>query len=176
MPMGRVNLLAIAMILPLGLILGIPFFSIYGFELFSLSSLSIGKLFSGTLMFFLVLIAGALFHELLHGLTWAIFAKKGWKAISFGIKWEYITPYCHCDEPLSKRNFTLGALMPFIVMGLIPVIVSYFNGSFRLWFFGFFFSVAAGGDIIATWMLRKVKKDEMVLDHPSELGFIVKNN
>lgn len=173
MPMGRVNLIAMTLIPPIAIILGLPFFLIYGFDMFSLSDLKIGKMLSGTLLFFVVLVLGALLHELLHGLTWAIFAKKHWKSISFGIKWEYLTPYCHCDEPLTKLHFLLGALMPLFVMGLIPAFVSCFTGSFKLWFFGFFFTIAAGGDIIASWMLRKVKNNEWVLDHPSELGFIV---
>jgi hypothetical protein len=175
MPMGRVNLIALAMIPPIGILLGLPYFLIYGFDKFSLSNLRIGELLSGTLIFFIVLVVGALVHELLHGITWSIFTKKHWKAISFGIKWEYLTPYCHCDEPLKKTHFLFGAIMPLLIMGIIPALISYFSGSFKLWFFGFFFSVAAGGDMIAVWMLRKVKKHEWVLDHPSELGFIIKD-
>ena len=173
MSMGKVNGVAMLLILPIGVILGLPFFSLYGFEKFSFSALKLGNYISGALLFFIVLVAGAVFHELLHGITWSIFAKKHWRSISFGIKWEYLTPYCHCDEPLKKWQFSMGALMPFFVMGLLPVVLSYFNGSFKLWFFGFFFSIAASGDLIASWMLRKVKKNEMVLDHPSELGFLV---
>jgi hypothetical protein len=176
MPMGRVNLLAMTMILPIGIIVGLPYFSIYGFGKFSLSALKFGDFFLGTFLFFLIFIAGALVHEFLHGITWSVFTKKHWKAISFGIKWEYLTPYCHCDEPLRKAPFLLGAIMPLVVLGLVPVGISCFNGSFKLWFFGYFFSVAASGDIIAAWMLRNVKKNEWVLDHPSELGFIVKDS
>jgi hypothetical protein len=174
MAMGRVNLIALFLIIPIGIVLGLPYFLIHGLAKFSLSDLRIGEFLSGTLIFFAILVIGALLHELLHGVTWSFFTKKHWKAISFGVKWEYLTPYCHCDEPLTKFHFLLGALMPLIITGLVPAVVSCFTGSFKLWFFGFFFSVAAAGDIIAAWMLRKVKKNEWVLDHPSELGFIVK--
>jgi hypothetical protein len=101
------------------------------------------------------------------------FTRKKWKAISFGVKWEYITPYCHCNEPIKKWQFFIGAVMPLLVLGVIPLIISLSNGSFVLWFFGFFFTIAAGGDIIAIWMLRKVNITQLVLDHPSELGFII---
>jgi hypothetical protein len=172
-PMGRVNVLALTLILPQGIILGLPYFLIYGFDQFSLSAIRIGSLVSGTMLFFLILVFGAVIHEFLHGITWSLFTRKRWKAIRFGVKWEYLTPYCHCDEPLKKWQFVLGALMPFFIMGVLPVIASCFTGSFKLWFFGFFFSVAAGGDLICTWMLRKAKKNEWILDHPTELGFTV---
>jgi hypothetical protein len=109
----------------------------------------------------------------LHGFGWAIFAKHGFKSISFGIKWEYLTPYCHCNEPLKRFPFLIGAILPLVVLGLFPAVYAYFTGNFTIWFFGFFFTIAAGGDIIAIWMLRKVKKGQLVQDHPSELGFII---
>ena len=44
-------------------------------------------------------------HELIHGITWAVFAKKGRKAISFGFIPQYLTPYCTCNEPLKKGEY-----------------------------------------------------------------------
>ena len=49
------------------------------------------------LIVFVALMAGIVVHELIHGLTWAYFAKKGFKSIRFGIFWEMLTPYCHCS-------------------------------------------------------------------------------
>jgi hypothetical protein len=40
-------------------------------------------------------------------------------------------------------------------------------------FYAIFFSAAAGGDIQAVWILRKFKSNQMIKDHPEELGFIV---
>ena len=176
MPLGRVNFIALIMLVPLLIILGFPYLLMHGFGSLSLHNLRLTNLFQNSLFFLLFFIGGIVLHELLHGSVWALFAKKGWKAISFGIKWEYFTPYCHCNEPLKKFHFVLGAIMPCIVMGLTPVIISYFNGSFRWWFFGVFFTAAAGGDLIAVWMLRKVGKEKYIQDHPSELGFYVEDN
>lgn len=41
---------------------------------------------------FVALMAGIVVHELIHGLTWAYFAKKGFKSIRFGVFWEMLTP------------------------------------------------------------------------------------
>lgn len=40
-----------------------------------------------------------------------------------------LTPYCHCDVPLSKRAYIAGALMPLIVLGILPGIVGVVIGS-----------------------------------------------
>ena len=34
---------------------------------------------------FILFIVGIVVHELIHGLTWARYAKSGWKSISFGV-------------------------------------------------------------------------------------------
>jgi len=169
----KVNITAIIALIPTACILGLPFIIAHGWASFKFSNLNLGGFFQGFLIVTTVFIGGAVLHELLHGSTWSIFTKKSWKAISFGIKWEYLAPYCHCDEPLKKWQFVLGAIMPFLILGLFPIIVSYYNGSFRWWFFGYFFTVAATGDLYTVWILRKVNKNLLILDHPEELGFIV---
>ena len=172
-PIGRINAIALALIIPVAIIFGLPFALINGFDTVSIRNLNLSSIVGGGITILAIFLAGAVVHEFLHGFTWSFFASKCWESISFGIKWEYLTPYCHCSEPLKKSHFIFGAIMPCIVLGLIPVIVSYFNGSFKLWFFGFFFTVAASGDLIAIWMLRKVAKNKMIQDHPEEMGFYV---
>jgi hypothetical protein len=39
--------------------------------------------------------------------------------------------------------------------------------------FGIFFTWAAGGDIIALFMLVRIKKDSLVYDHPDKMGFYI---
>ena len=51
---------------------------------------------------FILVIVGIVVHELIHGITWACYAKSGWKSISFGVMWKLLTPYCHCDEPMYR--------------------------------------------------------------------------
>ncbi len=173
MPIGRINLIALGLMVPVAVILGFPFAIIYGFDSISIKNLNLGSVVGGGITVLAIFLVGAVIHEFLHGLAWSFFAPKGWKSISFGIKWEYLTPYCHCSEPLKKSHFIFGAIMPCIILGLFPVIVSYYIGNFKLWFFGFFFTIAASGDLISIWMLRKVAKNKMIQDHPEEMGFYV---
>ena len=169
----KANYITLILIIPIGIILIVPFILTHGFDHVTFKSITADKPIFGMLKFAASVTIGIFAHEFLHALGWVFFTKRKWRSISFGIKWEYVTPYCHCKEPLNRMPFFIGAVLPLIVLGLLPAFVSYFNGSFVLWFFGFFFTIAAGGDIIAIWMLRKVKRNQLVQDHPEELGFIV---
>lgn len=173
LPLGKVNLYAMMMLIPIGILLGLPFFLIHGFEMLSFKEFNLLKWFGNGLIVITVFMAGVVVHELLHGIGWVFFTKSKVKSISFGVKWEYLTPYCHCSEPLKKWQFVIGAALPGIVLGLMPAFISYFNGSLAWWFFGFFFTVSAGGDIIALWMLRKVPGNCKIQDHESDFGFVV---
>mgnify|MGYP006296042869 FL=1 len=118
-------------------------------------------------------IIGMIIHELLHGITWAIFASKGWRSIKFGIKWALLTPYCHSKEPLRKPHYLLGTIMPLLVLGILPAIAGIATETPYLLIFGIMFTWAAAGDIKGVMMLRKGKHHEWVADHPDKLGFVV---
>lgn len=120
-----------------------------------------------------IIILGVLAHEFLHGVTWSAFAKKGWKSIQFGIKWSSLTPYCHCKEPLLKLHYTIGTAMPFIIMSIIPIVLSVALGNGVLLIIGILFGMSAGGDLLGLWMLRKADTKDWIQDHPDEIGFII---
>lgn len=169
----RASYISLLLVVPIGMLLILPFIAFHGLDVVSFKSLTADRPLFGVLKFAASVTLGIFVHELLHGIGWVFFTKKKWRSISFGIKWEYVTPYCHCKEPLNRFAFLIGAALPLLILGILPVVISYFSGNFVLWFFGFFFTVAAGGDIIAIWMLRVVKKGQLVQDHPEELGFII---
>lgn len=122
---------------------------------------------------FPAIFVGIVVHELIHGLTWACFVKNGWKSISFGVMWKLLTPYCHCDEPMHIPGYMMGAMMPCIVLGIIPAIIALCIGNLPLLAWGILFISAAAGDIWMTWLLTKENKKSMVLDHPTEAGFYI---
>jgi len=125
------------------------------------------------LLFLVVVIVGVVVHELIHGITWAIFAKNGLRSIKFGILKEMLTPYCYCQEPLKLRPYLLGAMMPGLVVGVLPWLVSLLVGSVPLLIFGIFFTMAAMGDLMIIRLIYQENKQSYVLDHPSEAGCYV---
>ena len=164
----------------------VPVFAIYGFTYYLIWHSKYAELTFRELLkipgkdsvrniglFLVIFIAGIILHEFIHGITWAIFTKKGFRSIKFGVMWKMLTPYCHCKEPLLIRHYLLGAIMPAIILGIIPSIVSMIIGNPGLLFFGLIFTVSAIGDFMIIYLLRKEKMDTLVLDHPSEAGCYV---
>ena len=125
---------------------------------------------------FLLIIVFIVVHELIHGITWSFFAERGWKNISFGFNWKGLMPYCHCDVPLNVRQYIIGALMPLIILGIIPLIFSYILPYSSLHLLAFFNVISACGDILIVWKLRKEPLTNLVYDHPTEPGCIIYEN
>ena len=85
-----------------------------------------------------------------------MFAQNGFNSIKFGIVWQLITPYCHCKEPLKIKHYIFGALMPGILMGLLPTLYALIFDNIWLFIFGVFFTFAAAGDALMVYILRNV--------------------
>ena len=166
MGMGKVNLIALLLIIPITAAILYPFVLIWNYETFKTGK----EIFDNYFLY--ILIGGIIIHELLHGLTWGHFASNGLKSIKFGVKWKFLTPYCHCKEPLKVKHYRIGGAMPLIIMGIIPSIIGLIIGHGGVLTFGIFFTWAAGGDIIALFMLRKLDNNIYVSDHPEKMGFI----
>jgi len=166
MGFGEGNLIAALLIIPITFLILLPFILIWDYETFKAGC----DVFRNH--FFMYLLGGIIIHELLHGLTWAYFASNGLKSIKFGVKWKYLTPYCHCREPLKVKHYKLGGAMPLFVMGIIPSLVGLIIGHGGILSFGLLFTLAAAGDIIALYMLHKLDNNIYVSDHPDKLGFI----
>ncbi|GAB3820075.1 DUF3267 domain-containing protein [Pontibacter rugosus] len=125
------------------------------------------------LVMLLVFIAGAVVHELLHGLTWAAFCKQGLRSIKYGMHWKQLSPYCHCKELLPLKAYVLGTVMPGLVLGLIPALVGLLLGQLMLFLFGLCFTLAAASDFLGLWSLRHAKATDLVQDHPEKIGCLI---
>lgn len=115
-------------------------------------------------------------HELIHGATWAIFAKEHFKSISFGVIWAMLTPYCTCNELLKKWQYIIGAIMPTIFVGFLPAVIAILYNNPTLFFISIIMVAGGGGDaIIATKLLmyRPKSTECMYMDHPYECGMVV---
>ena len=128
------------------------------------------------IIFIVALVALIVVHELIHGLTWSFFAPNGFKDIEFGIMMDSLTPYCTCATPLKKGAYITGALMPMVVLGIIPTIVAFVSGNMLLLYIGIIMIDAAAGDvmIVTKVLLHKAKSDDnLIYDHPTEAGSVI---
>jgi hypothetical protein len=127
-------------------------------------------------IFIPILVLGVLLHEFIHGMTWALLSKRSLGEIKFGFQLKTLTPYAHCKKPMYAREYRLGAIMPFLLMGVLPYIIALSIGNGWLASFGLVFVLAAGGDIVVLWSIRRVKGESLVEDHPSRAGCYVCDN
>ncbi|AKD05418.1 hypothetical protein PKOR_00435 [Pontibacter korlensis] len=175
MSAAEANVKALVFMLPILVLYVVPYALLWP-EQFNMGAVEafIGEHGSKTLFYpflmMLVFVLGAVVHELLHGLTWAAFCKRGVKSIKYGVHWSYLTPYCHCQEMLPLRPYILGGIMPGLMMGLLPALAGLALGNMLLFLFGLFFSIAASGDLLVLWMLRHTKSTDRVQDHPEKIG------
>ena len=167
------NVFGILIIIPIGIIFGLPYYLLWnpkiGIKQF-LDGLEPQTGGFGFLLIFGIMILGTILHELIHGITWAKFAKGGFKSIKFGVLWKMLTPYCHCKEALNVRQYIIGALTPAIILGIVPSVIAIMIGNLGLLIFGMFFTMAAGGDFLIINLIRKENRSDLVQDHPSEAG------
>ena len=115
-------------------------------------------------------------HELIHGITWGLFAKNHFQSIDFGIIWSSITPYCTCSEPLRKWKYLLGTAMPTLVLGGGAMAAAVMTNQLLLFILAEYMILSGGGDflIILKSMLYYMDKQERVYcDHPYECGFVI---
>lgn len=120
--------------------------------------------------FILILLLGSLFHELLHALGFLIFGRVKLSHLKLGIIWRYLTPYAHCKIAVSARAYRFALLLPFFLLGVLPVIFSYLFGLVWLNIYGTIFCLLAGGDLLVFWLIRHVPSQYKLQDHPTLCG------
>ena len=156
--------------------LAIPLMGL-GFWLFFVRNGGMGSMPDHFALLFLVVFIALIFvHEGLHGVTWALFSENGFKDIEFGFMKELLTPYCTCAAPLKKGQYILGALMPLIVLGVIPTVLGILCGSLFWTIIGLVMVLSAGGDILIVLKLllwKSAAAEQRFLDHPTQAGLVV---
>ena len=166
----KANVFAVVLLIPL-LIVG---FGLFWLKNRGIRAVSFTPL--GPVLFLALFVALTVVHELIHGLSWAIFAEHHWKDIEFGFMKQYLTPYCTCCVPLSKGQYIFGALMPLIVLGILPMLAGILMGSFSVLLMGIIMADAAAGDILIVWKILRYRSgagDIVYMDHPTQAGGVI---
>ncbi len=167
----KANIMGIVFALPPIILLLVLYFKVNpDFNIFSTGQ----SPFTFVLALYLVL--GIVAHELIHGAFFAIFAKRKWKSISFGFIVKYFTPYCTCNEPIAKIGYAVAILMPTIILGFIPAIISILIESWYLALFGCLMIIGGGVDMYFAVKILKYNTsgvEAQFLDHPYKVGAVI---
>jgi hypothetical protein len=167
---AQAHLYGLAFAIPLPVLFGCVFYLIWHSRL---TLLTFAKAIPSGLWMALIILVGVIFHELIHGISWAFFTKDGFKSVKYGIEWKSFTPYCHCKTPLQLNHYLVGGLMPGILLGVLPSLIGIIMGNVSLLLLGIFFTLTAGGDFLIAWHLRKENKHSLVQDHAEKIGCYV---
>lgn len=127
--------------------------------------------FGAGFLLIIAIIPGFVVHELIHGFTWMLVTHSSFSHLRFGAMTGAI--YCHIDVPMKKRGYVIGALMPLVILGIVPFVLSFALNSIWLMIFGVILIAGAMGDVMIVWALRHEPKETLVYDHPSEAGCVV---
>ena len=166
--MGLANLLSLPLLIA-GALPVIPFALIWGWD--TLSN-GFDRLF--TLHIFVpVFLSGILLHELIHVFTWKWLARLPRDELRLGFHWKTLTPYAHCKVPIKLSPYRWGAVMPLLLLGVLPYLAGLLTGNGYLATFGVIFISAAAGDMLILWTLRRVPAESMVQDHSTAAGCYV---
>jgi hypothetical protein len=171
------NLFGFLMLTPVVFVYGIPFYFIWHHQ-YPVDRIGayMDNIWVNMLPAVPVILAGIIMKELIHGITWSFYTKHGSTSIRYGVRWKMLTPYCHCKEPLKVKHYVLGAIMPGLLVGVLPAIFALIKGNLPLLIFAIFFTVAAAGDFLMVHLLRKEDRESWVQDHPSEMGCYLYRN
>ena len=170
------NIFGFIVLIPSILFFGLPFYLIWKGQLANGIIFNTVQNISGhnplltSLITILLLLFGVILHELIHGVFFAFYAEEKFKSIKFGITRNWLSLYCHCKEPVKVYQYITSGLMPAIILGFIPSILSLFIGDTILLSFGICLIAAASGDFLISYKLRKEKFDDYVQDHPEKAG------
>lgn len=115
----------------------------------------------------------AFLHEAIHWFAFRIFGKVDSKHCRLGFQWKTITPYAHCSIPMKADVYRISLILPGLLLGIIPSIISIIFSFSWLLIYGIIFTIVSGGDFIILWLIRKIKNDQFVQDHPTRCGCTV---
>lgn len=125
------------------------------------------------ILFIVIIFIVTVIHELLHAIGWVIISRKGWSIIKFNIN--AMIPSCACKVVLEKKQYLVGVLTPFIVLGIGSIIfLVVYPGTLSLLTMLVVF-VEAGGDLVIAFNIFKEKNDTLISDHPTKAGYIAYN-
>ena len=138
--------------------MAIIFWIYYTVNGFDLEGISLGF----AVVFFLSILCLTILHELIHGITWGIFAKDHFHSIDFGFIRSSFTPYCTCSEPLKKWQYLLGVAMPTLVLGFGATLAMVITDQLSLLFLSEIMLLSGGGDFLIILKILLYRTDKKV--------------
>ncbi len=111
-----------------------------------------------SVLLFILMFLWMILHEIIHGIAYHVNGAKK-ENITFGAALEKGIFYCKCGEFINKKNIIISLLSPFILIGVITLIIGYLINSFVLIFLSIVNISGAAGDLAMYSFFIKQDKD-----------------
>ena len=121
----------------------------------------------------LAYVIGIVLHEGTHVLAMLVFGRVGRRSIRAGHRIREGIIYVHSTRPMTASAYRKVLLSPAILVGIVPTIIGLATGDGWLTAFGWLMTISAAGDVAVWRLIRPLDPNQMVQDHPSEVGVVV---
>ncbi len=155
--------------LPVVAILLIAYYLVGGGPLFGDSS-------SEGIVVFILLIFGYVIHDMMHAFLWGLFAEHHYGSAKFGISRKKLMSFSYFSGPMKKGQYVLGAILPFLVLGVAVSVFGILYQSTLIFWTGALLTMAGGEDLLVVCkllMYKSTKSEVLVYDLPTECGVAV---
>lgn len=123
---------------------------------------------------FIVYAISALLHEGIHVIAMFAFAGVPPSSIRFGARPRDGVLYVHTDRPMSANAYRGVLLLPAVLQGLLPLAFGTLEGSWWIVLYGYVMLVSAIGDLAILQLIRPLDGADVVRDHPTGIGCLVR--
>jgi hypothetical protein len=122
-------------------------------------------------VFLIAVMLGIVLHEAIHALFFSFYLSSKYQGVKFGFDEQHGIPFVHLKEPISVLGFRVGAIMPMILLGVIPAALGVYYGSISLTAYGIIFIISASGDLLLIARTAGIPHEYMLKDMPDAIGF-----
>lgn len=112
-------------------------------------------------------------HELIHGIFYFLNGAK-WTNIKFGIALEKGILFTKCGEYISKKNILFSVIAPFIILGIIPLILSLLIGLPTLFCLSLLNIAGCSGDLMMFYFFLHRHPDIKFKELDDSATFVLK--
>ena len=115
-------------------------------------------------------------HEGIHVIAMFLFAGAPPSSIRFGARPRDGVLYVHTDRPMSANAYRGVLLLPAVIQGLLPIAYGTLQGTWWIVLYGYVMFVSAIGDLSILQLIRQLDSKDVVRDHPTGIGCLVRTN
>jgi len=126
------------------------------------------KLHHIAILFLLIVI-----HEVIHIVYFLIEPACNLSDVKVGFNKKYFLPYVHCSAVVKVRTYRNSTFAPANFLGFLPAFSGYLTDNSVFFLFGVIMLASSMGDFMVLWKIRKLRRAQLVKDHPSRVGCLL---